>query len=155
MKVLEKTIDVGVPIRTAYNQWTQFEEFPRFMHGVLEVRQQGDIFLHWRVRIAGVTEEWEAEIVEQIPDKLIRWRSIGGAENSGEVRFEPVRTDSTRVFLRLVYEPDGILERIGDATGAIERRVEEDLVRFRTFIEARKFETGGWRGEVHFGQRVE
>jgi uncharacterized membrane protein len=151
MASVEKSIEVNVPVRTAYNQWTQFEEFPQFMEGVEEVRQLDGKRLHWRASIAGKTEEWDAEITEQTPDRQIAWRSTSGDENSGIVRFEPQGADRTRVNVTVGYEPEGIVERVGDAIGAVDRRVAGDLERFKSFIEGRGTETGAWRGEIHGG----
>jgi uncharacterized membrane protein len=152
MKTIEKSIIVDAPVRTVYNQWTQFEEFPRFMEGVEEVRQVGDKHLYWRARIAGQTKEWHSEIVEQTPDLRIAWRSTVGAQNDGAVRFEPYGFGRTRLSLRLDYDPEGMAENIGDALGVVERRVSGDLERFKEFIEERGAETGAWRGEIHDSQ---
>jgi uncharacterized membrane protein len=148
MESIEKTIDVNVPVSTAYNQWTQFEEFPLFMEGVKEVHQHGDKRLHWRAEIGGKTKEWEAEIFEQIPDQRIAWRSMSGSKNSGLVIFTPLRADCTRITLRLNYEPEGALENVGDALGVLSARVGGDLKRFKEFIESRQTPTGAWRGEI-------
>jgi len=152
MTHIEKSIDVRVPVRTAYGQWTQFEEFPRFMEGVEEVRQFDDKRLHWRAKIAGKEEEWDAEIVEQIPDQRIAWRSTSGAQNDGAVSFRPIDANSTIVSLSLDYDPAGIVETVGDKLGFVARRVEGDLQRFKEFIESRPRETGAWRGEIHGGK---
>jgi uncharacterized membrane protein len=156
MASIEKSIKVDVPVRTAYNQWTQFEEFPQFMEGVEEVRQINDKRLHWKATIAGKTEEWDAEIVEQTPDQVIAWRSTTGAENGGHVSFAPAgdNGDATRITMRLDYDPDNIVEAIGDKLGFVSRRVQGDLERFKEFIESRGAETGAWRGEIH-GAEVE
>jgi uncharacterized membrane protein len=151
MANIEKSIEVNLPVRTAYNQWTQFEEFPQFMEGVEEVRQLDDKRLHWRASIAGKTEEWHAEIVEQTPDMVVAWRSTTGAENAGRVSFAPAGMNATRVTLRLDYDPEGIVESAGDKLGFVSRRVEGDLERFKEFIESRGAETGAWRGEIHGG----
>jgi uncharacterized membrane protein len=151
MATIEKSIEVNVPVRTAYNQWTQFEEFPQFMEGVEEVQQLDDKRLHWRASIAGKTEEWHAEIVEQTPDTVVAWRSTTGAENAGRVSFAPAGMNATRVTLRLDYDPEGIVESAGDKLGFVSRRVEGDLERFKEFIESRGAETGAWRGEIHGG----
>jgi uncharacterized membrane protein len=148
MPTIEKSIEINVPIETAYNQWTQFEEFPRFMEGVEEVRQLDDRRLRWRARIGGTVKEWEAEITEQIPSDRIAWTSRGGAFNAGVVTFHRLGPSRTRVMLQLAYEPEGAKETIGDALGMVSRRVEGDLERFREFIEARGRETGAWRGEI-------
>lgn len=148
MERVEKSIEVDAPLRTVYNQWTQFEDFPKFMDGVEEVRQLSDTRTFWRAKIAGKTEEWEAEIYEQVPDKRIAWRSITGTPNAGAVSFAPVGTSQTRVSLELQYQPEGVVEKIGDALGVVSSRVEGDLKRFKNFIEKRGIETGAWRGEV-------
>ena len=154
MATIQKSIDVNVPVRTAYNQWTQFEEFPRFMEGVEQVRQLDDKRLHWRANIAGKAEEWDATITEQTPDRVVAWRSTSGAPNGGTVRFEPLGDNRTRVNLQLEYDPQGFVENVGDALGFVSRRVEGDLERFKTYIESRGTETGAWRGEIHGGREV-
>jgi uncharacterized membrane protein len=154
MASVEKTIEVNVPVRTAYNQWTQFEEFPRFMEGVEEVRQLDDKHLKWRASIAGKEESWNAEITEQVPDKRVAWHSTSGAENWGQVQFAPVGTDRTRVTAVIGYQPEGVVETAGDKLGLVDQRVEGDLERFKSFIEGRGMETGAWRGEIH-GSAVE
>jgi uncharacterized membrane protein len=148
MSSVEKSILVEVPISAVYNQWTQFEEFPRFMEGVKEVRQLDDQHVHWRVEIMGREVEWDAAIVEQLLERHIAWRSISGANNAGTVSFEPVDAGRTRVTLRLEYEPRGAAETIADWAGLLASRVEGDLQRFKQFIEARGIETGAWRGEI-------
>ena len=152
MASTEKSIDVNVPIRTAYDQWTQFESFPQFMEGVEAVRQMGDKRLEWRAKIAGKTEQWTADITEQTPDHVIAWRSTSGAENSGRVTFTPVDASTTKVTVNIGYDPQGVVEKAGDALGFMDRRVEGDLKRFKTFIEERGAETGAWRGEIHGGE---
>jgi hypothetical protein len=151
MPTMQKSIDVEMPVRTAYNQWTQFEQFPQFMEGVREVRQLDDRRLHWRAEVAGKEKAWDAEIVEQAPDRRVAWRSTSGAENAGAVDFEPLDADHTRVTLQLSYDPEGVVENVGDALGFVSRRVEGDLRRFKQFIETRGAETGAWRGEIHAG----
>jgi len=148
METIEKSIEVEAPLREVYNQWTQFEEFPKFMDGVEEVRQLDDKRLFWRAQIWGKAEEWEAEIFEQIPDQRIAWRSVVGAPNAGAVSFAPVSSSRTRVTLTLNYQPLGVLENIGDAIGLVSAKVDGDLKRFRDFIEERGRSTGGWRGEI-------
>jgi uncharacterized membrane protein len=148
MSSIQKSIDVQVPVRTAYNQWTQFEEFPRFMEGVEEVEQLDDANLHWRAEVGGRTLEWDARITEQIPDKRIAWRSTSGAENAGVVDFHRLSDDSCRVTLQLDYEPEGVTEKLGDVLGILGARAEGDLHRFKEFIEARGFETGAYRGAI-------
>ncbi len=148
MSTIEKSIDVNVPVRTAYNQWTQFEEFPRFMEGIESVRQLDDTHLHFVANVGGKTKEWDAEITEQTPDQRIAWREVAGAPNAGVVTFHRLAPEKTRVMLQLEYDPQGIVENIGDAVGVVSSRVSGDLERFREFIEAQGAETGGWRGEV-------
>jgi uncharacterized membrane protein len=145
---IEKSIDVEVPVSTAYNQWTQFEEFPRFMEGVKEVRQINDERLHWRAEIAGKEEEWDARITEQRPDERVAWTSEGAAMNAGVVTFHKLNPTKTRVMLQLEYEPEGLVENVGSALGFVTRRVAGDLERFKEFIEARGTETGAWRGTI-------
>ncbi|MFN8584536.1 MAG: SRPBCC family protein [Dehalococcoidia bacterium] len=148
MARVEKNIEVAVPVRTAYNQWTQFEQFPRFMEGVKEVRQLDDRHLHWRAEIGGRDEEWDAEIQEQVPDEKVIWRNTDGRTNAGMVKFDQLGPDRTRVHLEMSYEPEGMVENIGDALGVVSRRVEGDLERFKDYIESRGNESGGWRGEI-------
>lgn len=145
MSQVERTIEVSVPVGTAYNQWTQFEEFPKFMEGVHSVRQLDDRHLEWKAEVGGRDKEWQAEIQEQVPDKHIIWRSTDGSTNAGIVRFEPLDTTTTRVALQMSYDPEGFAESIGDALGFMERRIAGDLVRFKEFIEDRGTETGGYR----------
>jgi uncharacterized membrane protein len=145
---VEESIEVHVPVNTAYNQWTQFEDFPSFMHGVLEVRQIDDTHLHWRAEVAGKTKEWDAEITEQIPDKRIAWRSTSGAKNSGVVTFHKTSDSSTRVMLQMDVEPEDIVESAGAAVGAVNLQVKQNLNRFKEFIESRGAPTGAWRGSV-------
>ncbi len=154
MAEMEKSIEVDVPVYEAYNQWTQFEDFPRFMDGVEEVQQLDDRRLHWRARIAGQDKEWEAEIVDQVPDRRIAWRTTTGSQNAGAVLFEPMGDQRTRVTLRMEYEPEGATEHVGDLLGFVSNRVEGDLERFKNFIEERGRASGGWRGEIH-GRDVE
>ena len=148
METLEETIVVGVPRQAAYNQWTQFEEFPRFMEGVESVTQVDDEHVHWVAEVAGVQKEWDAHITRQIPDQEIDWVGLGAPDNRGRVVFadEP---DGTRITMMLDYEPEGPVEKVGDALGVVRRRVQGDMQRFKEFIEARGRETGAWRGEIH------
>ncbi|MPZ98485.1 MAG: cyclase [Dehalococcoidia bacterium] len=148
MARVEKDIVVNVPLSTAYNQWTQFEEFPQFMEGVHEVRQLDEKRLQWRAEIAGKDQQWEAVIREQVPDQRIIWNSTTGAENAGMVTFDPVDPQQTRVHLEMSYDPEGAIESAGDALGFVTRRVEADLQRFKDFIEERGVATGAWRGEI-------
>ncbi|HYG21194.1 MAG TPA: SRPBCC family protein [Verrucomicrobiae bacterium] len=151
METIEKSIEVEAPVRQVYNQWTQFEEFPHFMEGVEEVRQLDDKHLHWVAKVAGRVKEWDAEILEQIPDDRIAWRSTSGAPNSGVVHFRPADQNRTVVTLRLSYEPEGAMENIGSAMGVLSGRVEADLRKFKDFIQHRGTETGSWRGEIRHG----
>jgi uncharacterized membrane protein len=148
MGAITHDIDVNAPLSAVYNQWTQFEDFPHFMEGVKEVRQDGDKRLFWRATIGGKEKEWHAEIVEQVPDSHIVWRSIEGAPNRGEVTFQALDAQRTKVALTIDYESEGLVEKVGDALGIASGRVEGDLKRFRDFIEERGSETGGWRGQV-------
>jgi len=148
MATIEKSIDVEVPVRTAYNQWTQFEEFPRFMEGVERVEQLDDERLHWVANVAGKRKEWNARITEQLPDERVAWTSEGGARNAGVVTFHRLTPTSTRIMLQLEYEPDDLVETVGDKLGFMTNRVYADLRRFKEFIEERGRETGAWRGEV-------
>jgi uncharacterized membrane protein len=148
MSTIEQSIDINVPVRTAYNQWTQFEEFPRFMEGVEEVRQFDDQRLHWRATIGGRVEEWDALITEQHPDERVAWKNTTGAPNAGVVTFHRLADTKTRVMLQMEYEPHGVVENLGDMLGVVSRRVASDLERFKAFIEARGQETGAWRGEI-------
>ncbi len=132
---VEESIQVDVPVTTAYNQWTQFEDFPHFMGGVKEVRQLSDQRLHWVAEIAGVRREWEATILEQVPDQKVAWAATSGATNAGAVRFTPAGPTSTMVHLTLEYEPEGLVEQAGDKLGIVERRVKADLEKFKSFIE--------------------
>ena len=148
MSRVEHSIDVAVPVRTAYNQWTQFEEFPRFMEKINEVRQLDDKRMHWRAALAGKEEEWDAVITEQTPDQRIAWASTSGATNAGAVTFHHIDDNTTRVMLQLDYEPEGVVENVGSALGIAQRQIEGDMKRFKEFIEERGKETGAWRGEI-------
>ncbi|MBQ1072650.1 SRPBCC family protein [Micromonospora sp. C31] len=151
---VEKSIEVQVPVSTAYNQWTQFEEFPRFMGGVREVRQLDDKRMHWVAEIGGVQREWDAKVLEQVPDQKVAWAATEGVTNAGAVYFQPVDADRTMVRLHLEYEPEGMLEKAGDKLNVIERQAESDLRKFKTYIEERGVETGAWRGTVDSGVGV-
>jgi uncharacterized membrane protein len=148
MSTIEQSVEVEVPVRTAYDQWTQFEEFPRFMEGVEQVRQLDDRHLHWVASIGGVRREWDAEISEQRPDERVAWHTVGGAQNDGVVTFHRIADGKTRVMLQLEFDPEGFVEKAGDALGIVRARTKGDLERFKEFIEARGTETGAWRGEV-------
>jgi uncharacterized membrane protein len=153
MASVVESIDVNVPLSTAYNQWTQFEEFPRFMEGVKSVTQTDDTHLHWVAEIAGNEEEWDAEVTEQHPDERVAWQSTSGAKNAGVVTFHRIDDDTTRVTLQMDAEPEGAVESVGTALGFLDRRVKGDLERFKDFIEGRGAETGAWRGEVEVPSR--
>jgi uncharacterized membrane protein/hemerythrin superfamily protein len=145
---IEQSVDVHVPLRTVYNQWTQFEEFPRFMEGVVEVRQLDDTHLHWKATVGGQEKAWDAVITEQLPDQRIAWTNTTGARNAGVVTFHRLSDNHTRVMLQLDYEPEGLVENLGDMLGVVSRRVRGDLERFKAFIESQGQETGAWRGTV-------
>lgn len=152
MATVEESVEVSAPVHAAYNQWTQFEGFPQFMEGVKEVRQLDDKRLHWKAEVGGKTEEWDAEITEQIPDQRIAWRSTSGAPNAGVVTFHPVSDNKTKVMLQLEAQPRSAGEKVGDAMGMLDRQVKSDLKRFKEFIESRAGEpTGAWRGEIRRG----
>jgi len=148
MSQILESIDVDVPVRTAYDQWTQFEEFPRFMEGIESVRQVDDTHLEWSANVAGVRKYWRAEITEQTPDQRIAWQATEGASNAGVVTFHRLDDRKTRVALQLDVEPEGPIEATGDALGFVKRRAAGDLERFKAFIEERGAATGAWRGEV-------
>jgi uncharacterized membrane protein len=154
MARVEESIEVNVPVSTAYNQWTQFEEFPKFMEGVESVKQIDDTHLRWAAEIGGKRQEWEAEITEQKPDRKIAWRAVDGDYNSGTVTFEPVSENETRINVVIEHETEGMVESLGSALGADSRHVNGDLERFKELVESRGAETGAWRGEVEQGQRV-
>jgi len=145
---VEKTVMVNVPVSRAYNQWTQFEEFPRFMGGVQSVTQLGDDRLEWVAEIAGVRRQWEARILEQVPDRKVAWAATEGATNAGAVTFEDLGGDQTSVTLELEYEPEGLVEKAGDKLGIVENQAQNDLERFKDFIESEGYATGAWRGSV-------
>ncbi len=151
---VEKSILVNVPVGTAYNQWTQFEGFPRFMGGIKSVRQLEDDRLEWVAEIAGVRRQWTARILEQVPDRKVAWAATEGATNAGEVTFEDVGGGQTSVHLTLEYEPEGLLEKVGDKLNIVENQAEADLDRFKAFIEAEGYATGAWRGSVNEGAAV-
>ena len=149
MERVERAIEVEVPLDTAYNQWTQFEEFPRFMEGVESVTQIDDSTVHWVAEVAGKRKEWDAHITEQVPDEVIAWQGFGDAENNGRVFFESLGPGRTRVSVAIDYETQGVVEKVGDALGVVGRRVEGDLQRFKSMIESRGVETGAYREEIH------
>ena len=148
MSTIEQSIEVNVPLQTAYNQWTQFEDFPRFMEGVEEIRQLDDTHLHWVAEVGGQRHEWDAEVTEQKPDERVAWKNTDGKENAGVVTFHRLDEDKTRIMVQLDWLPEGIVEKVGDAIGASDRRVKGDLERFKELVESRGAESGAWRGEV-------
>ena len=148
MSTITASIEVEVPVRVAYNQWTQFEDFPSFMEGVEEVRQVTDESLEWRAEIAGQTRTWGTRITEQVPDRRIAWVAVEGEKLAGAVDFESLDDDRTRVELTMEFEPDDAMERAADALRVVEGRVRGDVERFKRFIESRGKETGAWRGEI-------
>lgn len=154
MATIEKSIDVSVPVSVAYDQWTQFEQFPQFMEGVVDVRQLDDSHVRWTAEVGGERHQWDAEIVEQDPDRVIAWRSTEGLPNSGRVEFEPIDS-GTRVKVEMDYEPEGMKESTGAMLGVDSGQVEEDLERFKELVESREVPTGAWRGTIESGRVVE
>ncbi len=148
MAKAEHSIDVNAPVRAVYNQWTQFERFPQFMDGVEQVTQLDNKRLHWKARIAGKTQEWDAEITEQLPDQRIAWRSITGDMNAGVVTFHHLSDTTTRIMLQLEYAPEGVVETAGAALGFLDRQVKDDLDHFKQLVERQGGTTGGWRGTI-------
>ncbi|MGI8774640.1 MAG: SRPBCC family protein [Actinomycetota bacterium] len=148
MSVIEQSCEVNVPVRTAYNQWTQFEDFPQFMEGVETVTQLDDKRLHWVTEIAGIKRKFDATITEQTPDERIAWRADGDTTQAGVVTFHRLDKDKTKVMLQMEIEPSDFVEKAGDALGIIERRTKNDLDNFKKFIESRGTETGAWRGDI-------
>ncbi|MGY2078942.1 SRPBCC family protein [Modestobacter sp. SYSU DS0657] len=149
MATVEKSIDVDVPIRTAYDQWTQFESFPQFMNGVERITQLDDRHTHWVTKIGGVERQFDAEITEQHPEERVAWKSTDGeAKHAGVVTFHKISDNTTRVMVQLDWEPEGVVEKVGAAVGVDDRQISADVKRFKEFIESRGTETGAWRGEV-------
>ncbi|GIF13178.1 SRPBCC family protein [Actinoplanes teichomyceticus] len=149
MSTVTEFVDVNVPVRTCYNQWTQFEEFPRFMEGVEQIQQLDDTHTHWKTNIAGVTREFDAEITEQLPDERVAWKATQGEKQAGVVTFHRLDDTHTRVTVQLDYDPQGLVETAGDKLGIVDRRIKGDLQRFKEFIESRGgIPTGAWRGQV-------
>jgi carbon monoxide dehydrogenase subunit G len=148
---VEKSIEVDVPVSTAYNQWTQFEEFPHFMGGVQSVTQLSDDRLEWVAEIAGVKRRWEAKILEQVPDRKVAWAATEGATNAGAVTFTDLGNGRTSVHLSLSYEPEGVVEKVGDKLNVVENQAEKDLEKFKKFIESEDYATGAWRGTIGDG----
>ncbi|TXL60942.1 SRPBCC family protein [Aeromicrobium terrae] len=149
MSTITDSIDVDVDVTTAYNQWTQFETFPQFMEGVDEVKQLDDTHLHWVTSIGPVTREFDATVTEQHPDERVAWKSDDGPEHAGVVTFHRLDDNKTRVSVQMDIDPEGFVEKVGDAAGILDHRVKGDLERFKEFIESHDgAETGAWRGEV-------
>jgi uncharacterized membrane protein len=148
MGAVTESVDVAVPVTTAYNQWTQFEEFPRFMEGVTTVRQISDTVTHWETAIGGVKRQFDAQITEQLPDERVAWKSTEGVRQAGVVTFHRLDETHSRVTAQMEFEPEGAAEQAADKLGMLSRRVKGDLKRFKEFIEQRRGETGAWRGEV-------
>jgi len=151
MASITESVEIEAPVTTVYNQWTQFEQFPRFMEGIDEVRQLDDVRLHWKANIAGQQHEWDARITEQHPDERVAWTSEDGKTNSGVVTVHRLDDDRTKVTVQMDWEPEGIVEKIGGALNFDERRVKDDLNRFKQLVESRGTETGAWRGDVEAG----
>jgi uncharacterized membrane protein len=149
VSTVTESVDVDVPVRTAYNQWTQFEEYPRFMDGVQQISQLDATHTHWKTEIGGVKREFDAEITEQLPDERVAWKSTEGEKQAGVVTFHRLDDSRTRVTVQMDYEPQGIVEKAGSAVGVIGHQVKGDLRRFKDYIENRDgIETGAWRGQV-------
>jgi uncharacterized membrane protein len=152
-RTIDESIEANVPVSLAYNQWTQFEDFPLFMEGVEHVQQLDDIRLHWVAKIGGKTAEWDAKILEQHPDRQISWISEDGKKTRGTVTFEPRGEGKTLVRLSMSYQAEGSIEQLGSAAGLDARRVRGDLERFKELVESRGEESGAWLGEVEAGQK--
>ncbi|GAB3857618.1 hypothetical protein GCM10027610_094200 [Dactylosporangium cerinum] len=148
MSQVVETVDVAVPVRTAYNQWTQFEQFPAFMNSVREIRQLDDTRLHWVVEFGGVRREFDARITEQHPDERVAWTSTEGPKHAGVVTFHRLDDTHSRVTAQLDIDPEGFVENVADKAGIVDRLIKSDLAKFREFIEQRGTETGAWRGDV-------
>ncbi|MBY8860410.1 SRPBCC family protein [Nocardia sp. CA2R105] len=148
MTTVTESVDVHVPVTTAYNQWTQFESFPEFMQGVNRVEQRDDTHTHWTIEVAGATREFDARITEQHPDERVSWTTEAGPRHAGVITFHRLDDTNTRVTAQMDIDPDGFLENLADKLGVLDRRVKGDLHRFRDFIESREGETGAWRGDI-------
>ena len=152
METIRESIEVDVPVSTAYNQWTQFEEFPQFMDGVESVKQLDDTHVLWNAEIGGQRREWRAEIVEQVPDKKVAWRAENDTGPNGVAEFEQLGEAKTLVNVEIAYEPKGMTEQLGSKVGMDSRQVKDDLERFKNLVETRGAESGAWRGEVRSGE---
>ncbi len=151
MSTVEQSIDIDVPVRVAYDQWTQFESFPEFMEGIEEVRQIDDTHLHWRAEVGGHVAEWDAVITEQLPDERVAWKATDGKANAGVVTFHRLGDESSRVMVQIEHESEGVMEKVGAALGADKREVNNSLERFKELVERRRGASGAWRGEVEGG----
>ena len=152
MSTVTESVDVHVPVHTAYNQWTQFESFPQFMNGVESIRQVDDKHTHWVTKVAGQTREFDAEITEQHPEERVAWKSTGGdTRHAGVVTFHRLDANETRVTIQLDWEPEGLAEKVGSAVGVDSHQVKADAKRFKEFVEKRGTETGAWRGDIPAG----
>ncbi len=149
MTQIIETIDVDVPVTTAYNQWTQFEEFPRFLKHIESITQKNDTMLHWKVNVGGQVREFDAEIAEQHPDERVAWNSTGGeVDHAGVVTFHKLDDSKSRVTVQIDWEPESLLEKIGAAAGAGNRAVKNALEDFKKYIESQGSADGAWRGDV-------
>ena len=148
MSTVEESIEVAVPVTTAYNQWTQFESFPQFMEGVERIEQTSDTMTRWVTKIGGVERTFDAAITEQLPDERVAWKSVDEPRQAGVVTFHRLSPETTKVMVQMDFEPEGFVETAGDKLGVVKHRVKGDLERFKDFIEGRGQETGAWRGEV-------
>jgi uncharacterized membrane protein len=148
MSAIEESIQVHAPLRAVYDQWTQFEEFPKFMEGIKEVRQLDDTHLHWVAAFGGQEHEWDAEITEQRPDERVAWKNTDGKDNAGVVTFHHIDDEHTQIMVQMDFVPEGIVEKLGNALGVPDRRVKGDLARFKELIENSDHAADGWRGEV-------
>lgn len=148
MASVTESIDVDVPVTTAYNQWTQFESFPKFMGGVERITQLDNTHTHWKTKIGGVEREFDAEIIEQHPDERVAWKSTDGTTHAGVVTFHRLSDRQTRVTVQVEWQPEGIKEKAGSVIGADDRQVKSDLQKFKEYIEHRGVEEGAWRGDV-------
>ena len=147
-----KSVDVQAPVSVCYNQWTQFEEFPKFMEGVEEVKQTSEKTLHWRAQVGPQVKEWDAEIISQVPDQKVEWKNTSGAHNAGVVDFLPNEDGTTKVSVVIIYEPETWVETVGDVLGFMGHRVQGDLNRFKEYVESKGSAPGGWRGEIQGGE---
>ncbi|MFI1970650.1 cyclase [Streptomyces cinnamoneus] len=149
MTQIEESIEVAVPVTTAYNQWTQFEDFPQFMEGVERIEQRGPTLTHWVTKTGGVRREFDAVITEQIPDERVAWTTVAGeVRQAGVVTFHRLTPERTKVMVQFDHDPDGVVDTVGDKLGFVRRQTKGDLERFKSFIESRGLETGQWRGRV-------